>query len=141
MAITQFDGPHAFLSNFYPSPVRLDGLEYPTVEHAFQAAKTHDPEARRRIRTAPTPGQAKRLGRQVQLRADWEQVKVGIMRSLLVQKFAEPELKALLRATGSEPLIEGNTWNDRIWGCTWDGKTWIGQNHLGKLLMSLRAEK
>src|SRR5437868_5423141 len=88
--IDRFHGDHGWLSNFWPSPIELDGAIYPTVEHAFQAAKTLDPEAREPIRQTTNPGQAKRLGRKVLLRSDWEQVKVEIMRGLLRKKFADP---------------------------------------------------
>ena len=114
--ITALHGAYAFLSNFAASPVVLDGVTYPTVEHAFQAAKTFDPAERELIRDANTPATAKRLGRGVALRPDWEQAKYGIMRELLRQKFAIPELRQALRATGDAELIEGNNWNDRFYG-------------------------
>ena len=138
--ITAFHGPHAFLANFAASPVVLDGQTYPTVEHAFQAAKTFDPEQRQLIRDANPPASAKRLGRQVSLRADWEQVKYEIMRQLLHQKFAIPDLRAALLATGDAELIEGNTWNDRTWGRVLVKGQWVGKNWLGELLMQVRKE-
>jgi ribA/ribD-fused uncharacterized protein len=140
--ITAFHGPHVFLSNFAASPVVLDGETYPTVEHAFQAAKTFDPEQRQLIRDAPTPASAKRLGRSasVDLRADWEQVKFEIMRGLLQQKFADPDLRQALLATGDAELIEGNTWHDRTWGRVLVKDQWIGKNWLGELLMAVRSE-
>ena len=138
--ITAFHGPHTFLSNFAAAPVVLDGQTYPTVEHAFQAAKTFDPEQRQLIHDANTPATAKRLGRQVSLRADWEQVKYEIMRQLLQQKFAIPELRAALLATGDAELIEGNTWNDRTWGRVLVKGQWVGKNRLGELLMRVRSE-
>ena len=138
--ITSFHGPHAFLSNFAASPVVLDGETYPTVEHAFQAAKTFDPEQRQMIRDANTPATAKRLGRRVTLRPDWEQVKFDIMRGLLQQKFADPDLRQALLDTGEAELIEGNTWNDRTWGKVLRQGKWVGKNWLGELLMAIRAE-
>lgn len=134
--IDSFHGEYRWLSNFYPAPVELDREVYPTLEHAFQAAKTRDREERREIRSATSPGQAKRRGQKVQLRPDWESVKVEVMRGLLRKKFAVPELARLLLATGDRKLIEGNTWNDCFWGvCGGVGKNW-----LGRLLMDLRAE-
>lgn len=139
-AITNFHGPHFFLSNFCPSPIELDGETYPTVEHAFQALKTSDADDRRAIREAETAARAKQLGRRVNLRADWERVKFGLMADLLRQKFADPDLRASLLATGEADLIEGNTWGDKVWGCVQVKGKWIGQNNLGKLLMQVRAE-
>jgi len=118
----------------------LDGVTYPTVEHAFQAAKTFDPAERELIRDANTPQTAKRLGRGVALRADWEPVKYGLMRELLRQKFAIPELRQALLATGEAELIEGNNWNDRTWGQVLVQGQWVGKNWLGELLMEVRQE-
>jgi N-glycosidase YbiA len=136
MMIDRFDGEYAFLSNFWSSPITLDGITYPTVEHAFQAAKAINPPERQRIAALPTPGAAKRAGRKVAIRPDWERVKVGIMEDLVRRKFADPELAGKLLATGEEDLVEGNTWNDRFWGvCRGSGR-----NELGKILMRVRAE-
>lgn len=105
-AIKSFTGEHAFLSNFYESPFIADML-YPTVEHFFQAAKTVDPALRRRISAAPTPGLAKGLGRRVQLRDDWEQIKDDIMYRAVRLKFsAHPSLALMLLATGNRQLVE-----------------------------------
>ncbi len=134
--IDRFDGEYAFLSNFDPSPIVLDRITYPTVEHAFQAAKTDDRLERERMASLPTPGAAKRAGRKVALRPDWERVKVGIMEELVRRKFADPDLAGKLLATGDEELIEGNTWNDRFWGVC----RGTGRNQLGKILMRVRAE-
>lgn len=139
--INKFEGEYAFLSNFYPSPFVYDGIEYPTVEHFFQAAKTTDLSKRKEIAAAPTPGQAKRMGRQVKLRPDWEEVKIDVMMKGLRHKFAIPKFREMLLATGDEELTEGNTWHDRAWGrCMCDKCGGQGQNLLGRLLMKLREE-
>lgn len=132
--IESFQGEHRFLSNFWHVYVTYDGEVYPTVEHAYQAAKTLNPEFRKAICYATT-GEAKRMGRQVPMRPDWEAIKIDVMRDLLKQKFTEePELRELLLATGDAELIEGNTWNDYFWGvCNGNGQNW-----LGKLLMEVR---
>lgn len=132
--IDNFHGEHAFLSNFYPSPIEMDNKMWPTVEHAYQACKTRDPAEREKIRQAKTPGVAKRLGRQVKLREDWEACKLYLMDWLLRKKFAIPALKTALEATKGYTLVEGNTWNDTFWGVC-RGK---GKNHLGRLLMDIR---
>ena len=133
--ITYFeDPPYEFLSNFYPATVRLDGVEYPTVEHAYQAAKTLDETERRHVRSASTPDEAKKRGGRVTVRPDWEDIKVSVMRDLLRQKFSDATLRDRLLGTAPHPLIEGNTWGDRFWGVC-DGE---GQNWLGRLLMEIR---
>lgn len=145
--IDRFIGDHAFLSNFWPSPVAYpaggpDGAVYPTVEHAFQAAKTDDPAARRRVQAAPTPNAAKRIGRQVPMRPGWEEERIEVMRGLLRAKFAAEPLRSMLLSTGDARLVEGNTWHDQTWGqcrCRVHAAT-PGRNLLGALLMEVRAE-
>jgi ribA/ribD-fused uncharacterized protein len=137
-----FDGEFAFLSNFYPSPISDGNLIFPTVEHMFQAAKTVNIEEYEEIAAADTPGRAKRLGRKVTLREDWEEVKDEMMYQALWLKFSIPELREKLLATGDKELIEGNTWHDNTWGdCSCDHcKDIKGKNKLGKLLMQIREE-
>jgi len=135
-AIERFTGEFTFLSNFHPCEIALGGLAYPSVEHAFQAAKTNDPAERDRIRRAPTPGQAKRLGRRATLRPGWERERLQVMRVLVLQKFTRhPELREQLLATRGRELIEGNDWGDRYWGVCGGA----GQNQLGHILMEVRA--
>lgn len=140
--ITVFEGEHAFLSNFYNSPFSYEGIEYPTNEHFFQAMKTKNLKERQAIARAKTPGQAKRLGRQVQLRSDWEQIKEVVMYTGLLLKFQDPFLRAQLLATQNEELVEGTTWHDNEWGsCSCSRCINIrGANKLGKLLMQVRSE-
>ena len=137
-----FDGEFAFLSNFYPSPITIDGIMFPTVEHLFQAAKTVSLVEREKIAAAATPGQAKRLGRNVILCDNWEEIKEDVMLNALRLKFAILPLREMLLATGDEELVEGNTWHDNIWGsCSCERcKNIKGQNKLGKLLMQVREE-
>ena len=140
--ITIFDNEYAFLSNFYESPFEVDGITYPTVEHFFQAMKSKDVEGRKKIAAAPTPGKAKRLGRTIELRKDWEEIKVAVMKFGLAQKFRIPELREKLLATGNEELIEGNFYHDNIWGnclCA-ECQNKPGRNMLGMLLMKVREE-
>lgn len=133
--INRFDDAYAFLSNFYSAPVTFEGTTFPTVEHAFQAAKTLDKTERLKVLTM-TPGQAKRFGRHVQLRSDWESIKVDIMTQLVRQKFSHEPLCSKLLATGSEELVEGNWWHDTFWGVC----NGVGENHLGQILMQIRTE-
>jgi ribA/ribD-fused uncharacterized protein len=140
--INCFDGKYAFLSNFYDSPITEDEITYPTVEHYFQAMKTLDKAERFNIATQPTPGKAKRCGRKVSLRSDWEQVKESVMETALRLKFSNPELKQKLLDTGDEWLEEGTTWHDNEWGsCHCQRCINIpGKNKLGYLLMKIRSE-
>jgi ribA/ribD-fused uncharacterized protein len=133
VAIDSFDGTYRFLSNFKSVNVEFDGIVYPSTENAYQAAKADDPALRSRFLTC-TAGQAKRLGREITLRSDWDDVKYGIMRDLLYAKFEDVVLREKLKSTYPQELIEGNTWGDTYWGVC----RGIGQNNLGKLLMQVR---
>lgn len=135
--IESFRGEFRFLSNFHMAAIEFCGMEFPSVEHAFQASKTHDAAEKQQVANASTAGSAKRLGRRVTLRADWEFVKRSIMLELVRLKFqTHADLRQRLLATGDAELVEGNTWGDRYWGVV-DG---TGENHLGKILMQVRSE-
>jgi len=135
--VVEFQDEYRFLSNFWPAEVVFEGLTYPTVEHAYQAAKTMDPAERRRIAALATPSEAKRAGRALAVRGDWETAKFAVMETCVRYKFAHHEgLRRKLLATGEAELEEGNTWGDRVWG-VYQG---AGENRLGKILMKVRGE-
>jgi ribA/ribD-fused uncharacterized protein len=135
--ISSFKGDYRFLSNFWSVPIPLENVWYTSTEHAYQAAKTLDPGERVKIKNASSPGDAKKLGKAVKLRPDWEQVKLDYMRYLVWYKFAMyPDLGQKLLDTGTAELVEGNTWNDTFWGVC----NGIGQNWLGKILMEVRDQ-
>jgi len=89
-----------------------------------------------------TPGEAKRAGRTILLREDWNEVRLIIMLQLLRQKFRQPKLGKMLLDTGSDYIVEGNQWHDSFWGvCSCQKcKDIQGQNNLGRLLMQVRSE-
>ena len=142
MKIESFKDEFAFLSNFFPCAVRVRGMEFRSVEHAYMACKTEDLEERRRVQACVTAGEAKRLGRTLTLRPGWdvrsgaEPLKLEVMRALIGVKFRSGSaLAARLLATGDAELEEGNTWGDFFWGvCRGRGENW-----LGRLLMERRA--
>lgn len=134
--ITAFRGPFAFLSNFFPASIKWEGLTYPTVEHAFQAAKTLHLSTRAHIAALPSPREARQYGRHVDLRADWNAVRLGIMRTLIRLKFRSPDLRQRLVNTWPHRLIELNAWGDTFWGMTSEN---VGSNWLGRILMAERA--
>lgn len=134
--ISKFTGEYSFLSNFYIVPISYEGIIYPSVEHAFQAAKTLDGKKKLEIARFDTPGKAKKAGRKLKLRADWEEIKLDIMLELLRKKFFFKDLQEMLLKTGDEELIEGNSWGDTYWGKYYG----VGENHLGKLLLQVREE-
>lgn len=134
--ISEFRGPTRWLSNFHECQIEFEGMLFPSVEHAYMAAKTLDPHVRRTIAALPTPKEAKAAGRTVVLRPDWEHIKLKVMFALVYQKFTDHlSLRDKLLATGDEDLVEGNNWGDTFWGQV-DG---VGENHLGQILMTVRA--
>ncbi|MBO5435308.1 NADAR family protein [bacterium] len=134
--INNFRGKFFFLSNFYSADVKYDGLLYKNNEAAFQAQKTLDLRERKTF-AYMSPSEAKKAGRHVKLRPDWETVKYDYMLDICRAKFAQnPALAEQLIATGDEELIEGNDWGDKTWGMV-NGE---GQNLLGKILMQVRDE-
>ena len=100
----RFENEFEFLSNFSKSEIILDDIIYPTVEHFFPAMKPKDPIPRAEIAAPPTPGKAKRLGRHVQLRSDWEEVKDQCMLDALRLKFTDEDLGYKLQETGDKWL-------------------------------------
>jgi ribA/ribD-fused uncharacterized protein len=134
--IDSFKGEFGFLSNFWPSPFRVSVWNFATVEHYFQACKMTTTEDFEAVRTARSPGIAKRLARAKTRRDDWDNIKETYMLTALRMKFQIPALREQLLATGDAILREGNTWGDIYWGVC-KGK---GQNRLGVLLMQLRQE-
>lgn len=130
-------------SNFQAAGVRCEmGIEYPSVEHAYQAMKSLDRGERLAIAALGSPAAAKRASRKVTLRPGWEDVKQKVMLGLLRQKFAPgtPFAQDLL-STGAEELAEWNFWHDRVWGrCTCPRCGGRGENLLGQALMRVREE-
>jgi ribA/ribD-fused uncharacterized protein len=151
--ISSFTGDHFFLSNFFRSPVEYQGAIYPTIEHSFQGSKTTYLGLRVPFQNpAYSANEVKKLGRNISLRSDWEEVKNSIMLEQLRTKFSDEVLCVKLLATGNAFLIEGNIWHDNIWGnceClsqenprfgTKIGCRAQGQNRLGNMLMLVRND-
>jgi ribA/ribD-fused uncharacterized protein len=132
--IAELTGKYRPLSNFWSCFIMYNGTVYPSVENAYQAAKCKNRSDREKFLYIKS-SEAKRLGRVVAMRDDWEEVKLDLMYRLVKQKFEKySELRELLLETHSYEIQEGNWWGDTFWG-TVNGK---GQNHLGKILMRVR---
>lgn len=137
--ILEFKKAYYYLSNFYLCEIRYAGRNHPSAEHAFQSAKavpgdTHDYDW---VASAQSPGEAKRRGRQITCRRDWEDIKVSVMKQVVKAKFTQNHsLRQQLLSTGTRHLEEGNNHGDTFWG-TVNGE---GENMLGKILMEVRKE-
>lgn len=137
--IGPFSGEYRFLSNFWPSQMVAGGTVYPTVEHYYQCAKAATNEDWRRVWDCRSAAEAKRMGRKVTIRADWDAVRKQVMLTGLLAKFSQcPELRHNLLATAPALLVEVNTWGDRYWGAEMVWGSLDGENWLGRLLMMVR---
>jgi ribA/ribD-fused uncharacterized protein len=135
-AIREFIDAYAFLSNFYHSPVKYRNLIYLNAEAAFQAQKESCEKDKEQY-TRMNPAQAKLVGRNCNLREDWEEIKEQTMYEIVKAKFTQNKaLARLLLATGDAYLEEGNWWHDTTWGVC----NGVGENKLGKILMRVREE-
>lgn len=142
--IENFKGEYFFLSNFANAPVTYKGITYKNNEAAFQAQKVLSLSEQQKFASLP-PNLAKREGRRVKLRPDWERVKKQFMYEIVKAKFEQnPGLRKMLLNTVDAYLVEGNTWHDNIWGvCTCQkciNKCHIDSNNLGIILMRVREE-
>jgi ribA/ribD-fused uncharacterized protein len=131
---------HDYFSNFVYSPIEIDGVVWTSVEHFFQGMKTLDVGEREEVREQKNPGAAKIVGRSVTLRPDWDDVKFDLMLTGLRAKFSLPEFReSLVEFEG--PIVEWNTWHDRVWGvCVCQKCRGTGQNLLGQALEQVRDE-
>lgn len=136
MIINKFDGEFRWLSNFHIIKIEYECVVYPSVEHAYQAAKTDDLDMKILIASNPSPASAKSKGRSLGKPPGWHERSLIVMKDLLRIKFRDPYLRLKLVETGDAELVEGNTWGDRFFGVC----NGVGENHLGKLLMEVRSE-
>lgn len=130
-----FFGDYRCFSNFHMCEIEWEGIKYPSSEHAYMAAKTLDQESRLKIASLTNPAAAKKFGRELELRENWDEIKFDIMFDILMYKFIHhKDIRKILLETGDLYLEETNNWGDVIWGVC-NGK---GTNELGKTLMRVR---
>jgi ribA/ribD-fused uncharacterized protein len=135
--IKEFKGEYGWLSNFASVKITLDGITYPSVEHAYMSAKSNDPEWKNFCSNPNnTAGQVKKHSKTIILKDGWDDIKLLVMEECLKQKFNQEPFKGLLLATGQQHIQEGNWWGDSFWGV--DLRTNQGENHLGELIMKIR---
>jgi hypothetical protein len=135
--IKEFQDKYRWLSNFAPCTIELDGIKYPSAEHAYMSAKSSDTSWKGFCaNNKNSPGQVKKASRYITLVANWEEIKVDVMRECLEQKFNQNPYKQFLIDTGNQYIQEGNRWGDTFWGVCL--RTNQGQNILGKLIMDIR---
>jgi hypothetical protein len=135
-AILGFFGEFRFLSNFHSAVLEVDGLTFMNSEAAYMAQKSVDPLVREQFLFL-NGSEAKRLGRKIEIRSDWDSYRKLAMYKVLCAKFCQnEELANALLATGYKYLEETNTWKDTYWGVC----NGVGENWLGWTLMRIRYE-
>lgn len=137
--IPYYETSNFVFSNFSAHAVTYKGVTYPTVEHAYHAQKFEDQNLRHMIMEAASPLVAWQIAQDLKSkrRADWNSVKVGILKEIIQAKIEQhDEVRQALLSTGDEEIAEINP-NDSFWGSGQDGK---GQNQAGKILMQLRKD-
>lgn len=135
--INEFKDEYEWLSNFYPCEIYLNGLLFPTVEHAYMSEKTDDINWKLTCCDASkSPGIIKRSSRNVDLVNDWDAKKLVIMTLCLQQKFSKEPFTTKLLNTNQRYIQEGNIWSDKFWGVCL--KTNTGKNMLGYIIMNIR---
>ena len=143
MKIAPFRGDYGFLSNMWECPVTFEGINYPSAEHAYQAAKYDSRVVRLEIAALDNPVKAKRfprLHKNLQFDPKFDENKLRIMGTILSVKFTmSPKLGQWLVETHPHELVEEGWWHDGFWGTCTCGKCAPGKNHLGKLLMEVRS--
>ncbi len=72
--------------NYYISPFVVGGITFNSVEQYFQYNKCVNPEDQEKILNCTEPEYCAKLGRKVQLRNDWEQIKYNIMYTGMLSK-------------------------------------------------------
>lgn len=145
--IQGFQGEYRFLSNFWYAEIILpysitafnkdDTFKAHTNEHAYQACKALTFLGFTTVLHCDTPGKAKRMGKSITIRDNWNNYRTNTMYLINVAKYTQHrELRKKLLATDNQEIQEVNHWNDQFWGIC-NGK---GENNLGKILMQIREE-
>lgn len=141
--ITSFRGPYGFLSNFYPAPIKIFKRTFASSEILYQALKAkEDIEKTLDIFSEVVdPAEAKRLGKGLPLKDNWDDIKEDVMSFVVDLKFKQNiALQRRLVYTQPHLLIEGNMWHDNFFGHCFCPKC-KDQDHkniLGKILMKKR---
>jgi ribA/ribD-fused uncharacterized protein len=140
-AVHFFSGAYDALNNWSAHRVVIWGENFQTLEHGYHFRKFREtsPDVAAEILAAPSPWAAKQIERQHGRKrpADWEEIKVGVMRELLRAKIKQnQDVSERLLSTGTKKIYESSPW-DKFWGCGEDGK---GHNQMGKLLMEARDQ-
>jgi len=128
-------------------PIAVNGVRILTSEHLYQALKFPDhPDVQKSILSKPSPIHCKMIAKskvnREKMRKDWEEVQLEVMEFCLKVKLLWHWVKFgnLLRSAEGKEIVEISSKRDTYWGKVNSEGGLVGENHLGKLLMTLRDE-
>lgn len=126
--LSDFSGEYEYLSLFYPSPIAFGNIIFPTAGHMYQAAKANNPEDFQKVLAAKTPEEVNQIGKNINRRSDWPEIKLSFMVQILTEKFKQ------------HPELQWKLWENRYLEIVYEGDVFWGvpQNHLGNILMDIR---
>lgn len=139
------------LESFFPVPEGIPDpddpkVKWPSQEHYMQTQKlvkdvVENQVALEAILNAKTPHAAHIAGwssRELVIRPDWEQVKVEVLKKIMLQKAkACPTVLEELVKSGSKPIVSLGT--DFYWDATAMMGPWQGRNNVGEAWMAVRV--
>lgn len=131
-----FKDEYRWLSNFttLEYPLYFRNVQFDTTEQLYQACKCKRTE-QFLLFDGLTAAESKMFGKQVEIRSDWDKIRIPVMHRIQMLKYQQPKFKALLRETIGLQIYECNNWNDHFFGCDYN---LVGENHLGKIIMDIR---
>lgn len=142
-----FQSAHSILSNFYPSPIVVEGIYYPTAEHLYQAEKcraANDTDRLAQVMESPSPLDAKRATTRMMDTPEWRQSRESVMANVVKHKFAQNDkLAAMLLGTGDMMLNEATSDSyfgigAKLHGRVMRDMAYTGMNKLGHILVNER---
>jgi ribA/ribD-fused uncharacterized protein len=138
--IIRFDNEYNYLDNFFKCKINYEGIVYPSCNHAYQAAKVLDVNAKILISQIPEHSKLYMVVDRYPEKYNWEDIKLDVMTDIVRSKFNQhPELKSNLLETGQAHIEYGNSLDDSYWGIS-PINSGMGLNNLGLILMELREE-
>jgi ribA/ribD-fused uncharacterized protein len=134
---------YIYFSPYTAHAIELDGVVYPTIEHAYQCQRYDDSKIREEICAARSPVKAWEVSTKYKhlQKADFRERKFEVMKMLMLLKVEQHEevRNALLDSKDMKIVKHIVTYppGDGVWD---DGVDGSGENKMGKMWMEIREE-
>lgn len=136
---------YIYFSPYTAHAINIDGLVFPTVEHAYQCARYTDKKIIEEIRNAPSPVLAWEISsknKQFQIPEFKEdEYKLKVMKDLMRLKAEQHrDVRDVLLNSGDLKIVKhivSGPPGDGFWD---DGEDGTGLNHTGRMWMEIREE-